>query len=183
MTAGELAGLGEFLRREAPRPPTTLLLQHHSGTSNAAAPDAPLLPFPTPPAGGCVCPAAVQPGAGDGGTHAMPAAQAPEVSSDLESSLAALPVSGHMACEPGALDAALGDPAQGVCIRDALGDLTFRISPSAFFQVPRPVRCISLLCLAAPDVLGACCGVCCHTHPTRQWSGCLTPLLWRSKQI
>ena len=142
IAAGELAALGEFLRQEAPRPPTALLLQHHSGSSNAAAADAPLLPFPAPPAGGCVLSAAAQSDPGDSGKHAMAAAQAPEGSSELESSPAAVPASLCVACEAGAEDTALVDTAQAVCIRDALGDLTFRISPSAFFQVLRPVCCI-----------------------------------------
>ena len=71
-----------------------------------------------------------------------------------------------MACEAGAEDAALVYTAQGMCIRDALGDLTFRISPSAFFQVLQPTCCIALPCLAAPAVLGVRRLVCCHTRPT-----------------
>ena len=140
-TAGELAALGEYLRQEAPRPPNALLLQHHSGTSNAAATDAPLLPFPAPPAGDCMCPAAAQPGAGDGGTHAMAAPQAPKCSSALMSIPAGMLAPGVLTCKPGAEDTALGNSAEHVSIHDALGDLTFRISPSAFFQVPRPIRC------------------------------------------
>ncbi|KAK9841753.1 hypothetical protein WJX81_000856 [Elliptochloris bilobata] len=107
LAQGELAALGEFLRQSAPRPLTTLLLQHHSGLSNAAAPDALLLPFPAPPA--------------DGGERQ--------------------------------------------CICDALGDLTFRISPSAFFQVNTGAAAV-LYALAgawaAPDpgavLLDICCG-------------------------
>ena len=87
--------------------------------------------------GACVRSAAARPGAGNGNTRSVAAAHAPEGSVALGSSAAAMPATGHVTCE---LDAE--DIAQRGCIRDALGDLTFRISPSAFYQARRPVHCL-----------------------------------------